>query len=202
MGALRLRQMKNALAILFTSQGIPMLLSGDEVARTQQGNNNTYCQDNELSWFDWSQVDENSELLRFTREMIAFRKRHRELRSTSHPTGQLRDTLGLPDISWHGERAWQPDWSAESRLLAVARCGTGDDDVVYAAMNSHWEAHDLELPALPGGRSWHLFADTGAEAPHDIRTPGAELELENAGKYLIGPRSVVILVGRTPDTEL
>ncbi|MFD6984562.1 glycogen debranching protein, partial [Streptomyces sp. NPDC059956] len=200
--ALRLRQMKNALAILFTSQGIPMLLSGDEVARTQQGNNNTYCQDNELSWFDWSQVDENSELLRFTREMIAFRKHHRELRSTSHPTGQLRDSLGLPDISWHGERAWQPDWSAESRLLAVARCGTGDDDVVYAAMNSHWEAHDLELPALPGGRSWHLFADTGAEAPYDIRTPGAELELENAGKYLIGPRSVVILVGRTPDAEL
>ncbi|KJY44104.1 glycogen debranching protein, partial [Streptomyces sp. NRRL S-444] len=199
---LRLRQMKNALAILFTSQGIPMLLAGDEVARTQQGNNNTYCQDNELSWFDWSQVDDNAELLRFTREMIAFRGHHRELRSTSHPTGQVRESLGLPDISWHGERAWQPDWSAESRLLAVARCGTGDDDVVYVAMNSHWEPHDLELPALPHGRSWHLFADTGAEAPHDIRTPGGEPELENAGKYLIGPRSVVILVGRTPDPEL
>lgn len=84
----------------------------------------------------------------------------------------------------------------------MARCGTGDDDVVYVAMNSHWEPHDLELPALPGGRSWHLFADTGAEAPYDIRTPGAELELENAGKYLIGPRSVVILVGRTSDAEL
>ncbi|MEU9005691.1 hypothetical protein [Streptomyces sp. NPDC048551] len=193
--------MKNALAILFTSQGIPMLLSGDEVARTQQGNNNTYCQDNELSWFDWDQVDDNAELLRFTRQMIAFRRHHRELRSTSHPTGRLRDSLGLPDISWHGERAWQPDWSQESRLLAVARCGAGDEDVVYVAMNSHWEAHDLELPALPGGRSWHLFADTGAEAPHDIRTPGTEQELDNAGKYLIGPRSVVILVGRANDPD-
>ncbi|MFJ9942560.1 glycogen debranching protein GlgX [Streptomyces erythrochromogenes] len=198
---LRTRQMKNALAILLTSQGIPMLLSGDEVGRTQQGNNNTYCQDNELSWFDWDQVDDNAELLRFTREMIAFRKRHRELRSTSHPTGRVRENLGLPDISWHGERAWQPDWSADSRLVAVARCGAGDDDVVYVAMNAHWESRDLELPALPGGRSWHLFADTGAEAPHDIRTPGTEPELDNAGKYLIGPRSVVILVGRTNDPD-
>ncbi|GGK63334.1 glycogen operon protein GlgX homolog [Sphaerisporangium melleum] len=194
--ALRMRQMKNAMAILLTSQGVPMILAGDEVGRTQQGNNNTYCQDNELSWMDWESVRTNAELLRFTRAMIAFRHAHPELRTTQHPTGMQVPTTGLPDISWHGERAWDADWSDESRLLAVMRSGTGDEDVVYVAMNAHWDAHDLQLPGLPGGRTWHLFADTGAAAPYDLHQPGAETPLENPGSYLIGPRSVVVLVGR------
>ena len=196
--ALRMRQMKNALAILLTSQGVPMLLAGDEIGRTQQGNNNTYCQDSELSWVDWELTETNAELLRFARAMIAFRGAHAELRSTRHPTGTEVHTTGLPDISWHGERAWEPDWSEESRLLAVMRSGSSDDDVVYIAMNAHWEAHDLSLPALPGGRTWHVFADTGAAAPHDLHPLGAEPALENPGSYLIGPRSVVALVGRVP----
>ncbi|MGW1892862.1 glycogen debranching protein GlgX [Streptomyces sp. NPDC002004] len=196
--ALRTRQMKNAMAILLTSQGVPMILAGDEFGRTQQGNNNTYCQDNELSWVNWELAQSNAELLRFTQGLIAFRGAHPELRATQHASGTQVPTTGLPDISWHGERAWEPDWSEESRLLAVMRSGTGDEDVVYVAMNSHWEAHDLQLPELPGGRSWHLFADSGAAAPDDLHPLGAEPELENPGSYLIGPRSVVVLVGREP----
>jgi isoamylase len=199
--ALRMRQMKNAMAILLTSQGVPMILAGDEFGRTQRGNNNTYCQDNELSWVDWELANTNAELLRFTRAMIAFRSAHPQLRTHRHTTGMPVPGTGLPDISWHGVTAWEPDWSPESRLLAVMRSGADEDDVVYIAMNAHWEGHDLQLPHLPDGRTWHLFADTGATAPDDLHPLGEEPELVNPGSYLIGPRSVVVLVGRTPSTE-
>ncbi|MGN5376596.1 glycogen debranching protein [Streptomyces lasalocidi] len=148
---LRTRQMKNLLTILLTSQGIPMILVGDEVGRTQLGNNNTYCQDNELSWFDWGLVEANAELLHFTRALIAFRHAHPVLRSSDHPTGTDRVGSGYPDISWHGVRAWAPDWADHGRVLAMMRCGrhakggSVADDHVYIAVNAHWEAHDLEL---------------------------------------------------------
>ncbi|MFC1408265.1 glycogen debranching protein GlgX [Streptacidiphilus sp. N1-12] len=196
--ALRLRQMKNALAILLTSQGVPMLLAGDEFARTQQGNNNTYCQDNELSWLDWSLEESNAELLEFTRGLIALRSAHLVLRATDHPDGTTPPGDELPDISWHGREIGQPDWSDDSRLLAVLRSGLGDSDCVYTAMNSHWEAADLALPQLPGGLVWHLAVDTSAPAPQDLYRPGLEPELENPYRYLVGPRSVVVLVGRPP----
>ncbi|MBF9070761.1 glycogen debranching protein GlgX [Streptacidiphilus sp. NEAU-YB345] len=200
---LRLRQMKNMLLILLTSQGVPMLLAGDEVGRTQQGNNNTYCQDNELSWFDWSLVETNAELLEFTRGLIAFRHAHPVLRSAEHPRGHLVPS-GFPDVSWHGTRAWEPDWAHHVRVLAMLRGGRGlkrgqvADDHVYVAVNAHWEAHDLELPSLPPGESWHLFTDTGATAPHGLHRPGAEPTLEHPGRYRLGPHSAVILVGRPP----
>ncbi|MEV7967117.1 glycogen debranching protein GlgX [Sphaerisporangium sp. NPDC088356] len=196
--ALRMRQMKNALAILLTSQGVPMLLAGDEVGRTQLGNNNTYCQDNELSWFDWDLVSSNAELLRFTSRLIAFRRAHSVLREPTHPLGVDFLGVGLPDVSWHGVRPWEPDWSPGSRLLVVMRCGrdaAGAKDHVYVAMNSHWEGHDLELPELSGGGAWRVFADTGARAPHDAHEPGSEPALEQPRRHHIGPRSVVILTG-------
>ncbi|MDG4858846.1 glycogen debranching protein GlgX [Streptomyces sp. T-3] len=202
---LRLRQMKNMLAILLTSQGVPMILAGDEVGRTQLGNNNTYCQDNELSWFDWGLAEgptANTELLEFARAMIAFRHAHPVLRGAEHPHGSDRVGSGLPEVSWHGVRAWQPDWSPHSRVLGMMRCGrhakggTVPDDHVYFAVNAHWEAHDLELPALPGGQVWHLFADTGAAGPpHPI---GAEPQLEHPGRYRLGAHGAVVLVARTP----
>ncbi|GGU54273.1 glycogen debranching protein GlgX [Streptomyces lavendofoliae] len=202
---LRMRQMKNLLAILLTSQGVPMILAGDEVGRTQLGNNNTYCQDNELSWFDWGLVEANAELLEFTRGLIAFRHAHPVLRNTEHPRGVDSMGSGYPDVSWHGVRAWHPDWADHCRVVALMRCGRHakggvPDDHVYVAVNAHWEPHDMELPQLPDGQAWHLFADTGALMPYGMHPLGREPLLEHPGRYHLGPHSAVILVGRAVST--
>jgi glycogen operon protein len=169
------------------------------VGRTQLGNNNTYCQDNELSWFDWGLVEAGAELLEFARGLIGFRHAHPVLRGTEHPRGVDSVGSGLPEVSWHGVRAWQPDWAEHSRVLGMLRCGghakggTAPDDDVYVAVNTHWEAHDLELPEGRPGHVWHLFADTAAGAPHPL---GEEPVLELPGRYRLDAHSVVILVGR------
>ncbi|HEX3512995.1 MAG TPA: glycogen debranching protein GlgX [Trebonia sp.] len=197
---LRMAQMKNALAILLTSQGIPMLLAGDEFGRTQQGNNNAYCQDNELSWLDWTLAEKNAELLRFTRALIAFRHAHPGLRSGEHARGTDYVGSGFPDLSWHGTQPWQPDWGPFSRVLAIMWCGrhakggTVRDQHIYLIMNPHWEEHEARLPELPAGSEWRLFADTGAAAPADICEPGRERPLIQPWSYLVRPRSTVILV--------
>jgi len=197
---LRMAQMKNALAILLTSQGVPMLLAGDEFGRTQRGNNNGYCQDNELSWLDWGLAEDNKELLRFTSALISFRKAHPTLRGGEHPKGTDYVGSGFPDVSWHGTTAWQPDWSPWSRVLGVMRCGrhaksgSERDQHVYVVMNSHWDDHEVQLPALPEGTQWHLFADTSATPPHDIHDLGQEPALIMPGRYLVRARSTVILV--------
>ena len=197
---LRMSQMKNALAILLTSQGIPMLLAGDEFGRTQQGNNNAYCQDNELSWLDWTLAEKNAELLRFTRTLIAFRHAHPRLRSGDHARGTDYVGSGFPDLSWHGTQPWQPDWAPFSRVLAIMWCGrhakggTVHDQHIYMIMNSHWEEHEARLPELPAGSEWRLFADTAAAAPADICEPGGERPLVQPWSYLVRPRSTVILV--------
>ncbi len=200
--ALRRRQMKNAMAMLMVSQGVPMLLMGDEVGRTQQGNNNTYCQDNELNWFDWKLVDTNADFLRFVQQCTAFRKAHPVLRKADHLRNQDYAGTGYADISWHGTRAWNADWSSQSRVLAFMLDGAhvhGDiprDDYIYVAMNMHWDMHGFELPQLPGGRQWYISANTSMPSPEDFWEPGNEPRLENQREFLVGPRSVVILVGR------
>ena len=200
--ALRQRQIKNALAMLLVSQGVPMILMGDEVARTQHGNNNAYNHDSELTWFDWGLVAANADLLRFTSHVVAFRHAHHVLRNRWHLSGQDKAGIGYPDISWHGTQAWQPDWSGASRILAFmlsganARGGTVEDNFIYVAMNMHWDSHWFELPQLPAGMQWHVSANTGAATPEDAWAPGQEPALENQSGLLAGERSVVILVGR------
>jgi isoamylase len=201
--ALRMRQMKNALLLLLTSQGVPMIYSGDEVARSQGGNNNAYCHDSPLSWFDWTLVERNAELLNFVRNCIAFRAAHPLLRAPLHPTGEDVTGAGYPDVSWHGVRAWQADWSADSRLLGVLRTGLdagGGSDFVYQVANAHWEGHDVELPALPEDLRWHLFADTWAgsepSAGAGAALVGFEQTVDNQRSIWVGPRSSVVLVGR------
>lgn len=200
--ALRRRQMKNAFALLMVSQGVPMILMGDEVGRTQHGNNNTYCHDNELNWFDWWQVEENNELLRFAQHIVAFRHAHPVLRGRDHLRFCDYVGSGLPDISWHGTQAWRPDWSGASRVLALLLCGkhakggaVADDDL-YVAINSHCDALEFELPALPAGRQWRLTANTSAPTPGDIFPHQQEPLLENQDRFLVGGRSITILVGR------
>ncbi|HXR72573.1 glycogen debranching protein GlgX [Actinocrinis sp.] len=200
--ALRRRQMRNALLVLLTAHGVPMLLAGDEVARTQHGNNNAYCHDSELSWFDWDLVEQETDLLRFVRRAVAFRRAHPALRRAGHPIGQANGTRGdlFPDMSWHGVEPWRPDWSHHNRLLAAMfydRLPDGGHDCVYLAVNTFWEPLDLRLPELkPPRLRWHRFADTAAAPPEDAFAPGTEPEIPDQGRLRVGPRSTVVLTAR------
>lgn len=200
--ALRRRQIKNALAMLMVSQGIPMILMGDEVGRTQQGNNNTYCQDNELNWLDWTLLESNADLFRFFKHMIAFRHAHPLLRNRWHFSNRDYVGSGYADITWHGTKAWSADWSDSSRTIAFMLCGkhahggAQRDNYLYVAMNVHWEAHWFELPGLPDGMQWHVAVNTGAPSPDDIWQPGQEPLLSDQAGLLVGDRSVVVLVGK------
>lgn len=199
---LRRRQIKNAAAMLMVSQGVPMILMGDEAARTQHGNNNAYNHDSELAWLDWDLVAQNMDLHRFFKYLIHFRHVHPALRNRWHLSGQDRVGSGYPDLSFHGPRPWQPDFSPESSRLALlldgpnTHGGATPDDSLYVAMNMHPDTAWFDLPALPAGRRWHIFANTAVESPQDIFWPGEEPPLEDPAGLLVGGRSVVILVGR------
>jgi len=199
--ALRRRQIKNAIAMLMISQGVPMLLMGDEVGRTQNGNNNTYCHDNELSWLDWHLQTKNPDILEFVKHCIAFRKSHPVLRNPNHFRNQDYMGSGYADITWHGTKAWNANWSEENQAIAFMLCGkhakggTVEDNYIYAALNMHWQTQWFELPALPQSLRWHVFANTGAILPSSY-LPGTEPMLDNQSGLLVGDRSVVILVGK------
>lgn len=200
--ALRRRQMRNAIAILMVSQGVPMLLMGDEMGRTQYGNNNAYCHDSELNWLDWSLLKINADLFRFVKTCLAFRNAHPVLRSREYFRNEDYMGSGYPDISWHGIKAWQPIWAEGWQALAFmlcgkhARSGTVKDDFVYVAMNMDWESHGFELPRLPVGMTWHVVANTAMSPPEDIWELGMEPVLSEQSWIMVGDRSVVILVGR------
>jgi glycogen operon protein len=198
--ALRQRQMKNAIAMLMVSQGVPMLLMGDEIGRSQRGNNNAYCHDNDLNWMNWDLVESNNALFQFVKHCIAFRKAHPVLRNYWH--FQNRDYVGsgYADITWHGTQAWNADWSESSRTLAFMLCGRHAkggkirDNFVYVAMNMHWDTHWFNLPGLPPDLTWHVSINTGAEIDH--MELGCEPELEYPHGLLVSDRSVVVLVGK------
>jgi isoamylase len=198
----RKKLIKNAIAILLLSRGIPMALSGDEMGNTQFGNNNAYCQDNEISWLNWNDIEKNREIFDFTKKMIAFRHAHPVLRGKTH--FQEKDYMGsgFPDISWHGQKAWFVDWSHGSKILAFLLCGkhakegTVEDNYIYVAMNMHWEMNVFELPRLPDGTSWYMAVNTDVAPPQDIWNVGEEKLCENQHEILSGPRSVMVLVGK------
>jgi isoamylase len=197
--ALRRRQARNFIAVLMLSRGVPMLRAGDEVLQTQRGNNNAYCQDNELSWFDWNRVDSQREMLRFTREMIAFRRRHASLTANRFYTGKIVPGRGIADIAWHGERLNQPPWAdAGAQVLAFTIAGSeGDEADIHAVLNMSGQALEAELPVI-AGRFWHLTVNTSAAAPEDIIEPSRQSPVAAAGAYRIAPHSVVILEARGP----
>ena len=198
---LRRRQIKNAAAALLTSQGIPMILMGDEMGRSQDGNNNTYCHDSEQNWLDWSLADKNADLLRFFQKSIAFRRAHPALRNRYHFKHSADGFSGYPDISFHSQRAWTVDWS-EGHSLAWLLSGSNasgadeKDDFIYVILNAYWEGRGFELPRLPEGLNWRVFANTSMPSPEDAFEPGEEPELAEQSWFLVGPRSVVVLVGR------
>ncbi len=200
--ALRMKQMKNLVTLLMVSQGTPMILAGDEMGKTQGGNNNAYCQDNEISWLDWRLLEKNKELFEYFRKIIALRLAHPVLRSRTHFQNTDYMGSGFADITWHGTQAWNADWSDSCRCLAFMLCGmhakggTVDDNTVYVAMNMHWEMHGFALPKLPKKMKWHVAANTDALAPQDIWEPGREPKLANQEEFLVGPRSVVVLIAK------
>jgi glycogen operon protein len=192
---LRQQQMKNFAVILLLSHGVPMILAGDEFARTQKGNNNAYCQDNEIAWVDWRLRKKNSEYFRFFQRLIAFRKIHRILRPDRFADDPIENGCR---IHWHGIRLHEPDWGYHSHTLAAHFFGPNErnqDDHIYLITNAHWEAHDFQLPVL-GRYHWHRFIDTSLAAPDDIARPNFEVELGNQMSYEVAPRSVVVLVGK------
>ena len=161
--ALRHRLMRNACAVLLCSRGTPMFLAGDEFANTQFGNNNPYCQDNEISWLDWTFLEKNRDLHAFFRYMIAYRRRHTVIRKALGASG-----TGFPDISFHREISWNEDYHHESRLAGVLFAGRdmdGREDIVYIAVNAHWEGAQLQPPELPMGMTWQLDVNTGCANP-------------------------------------
>jgi isoamylase len=199
--SLRLKLMKNSIALLMVSRGIPMIYMGDEIAHTKYGNNNTYCQDNELNWFNWSQLEENQDLFRFFQQCIAFRKVHPVLRSDKFPQHKDSVNSGFPDLSWHGVESWNPEWGTHSLTLAFLLCGQHAkpvDDDIYVGMNMHWEPHTFELPRLRKNDMWHRFVDSNCTSDQAIAEVGQEPLLKDQKTYLVGARSIIILVGRSP----
>ncbi len=168
---LRRRQVKNFAAILLLSDGVPMIVMGDEVRRTQLGNNNAYCQDGELTWFDWTLVDRQADVLRFFREMIAFRTRHPAVHRLAFLTGQMTER-GIADVAWHGCRLGEPGWSdPDSHVLAFTLAGTGDEPDLHVMLNM--DPADLEFD-VPGDRTWRRAIDTALDSPLDIAGPGEQ----------------------------
>jgi len=192
--ALRERQIKKFAAILLLSRGVPMLLGGDEARRTQQGNNNAYCQDNEVSWFDWKLAEQHQGLFRFFKYMIAFRRNHANLCGGSFFTGEP-NAQGQKDIDWHGCKLYSPGWNdPNSRVLAFTIWGLSQDDDIHVILNMEWQDLDFDVPPLTG-RSWLKVVDTGLSSPQDIVEP--EQASEVAGNVCrVTKHSAVVLVGR------
>lgn len=199
---LRQRLCKNAMLLLLTSQGVPMIYMGDECGRTQRGNNNAYCHDEDWNWLSWDLDPAQAAMLRFTKAMIAFRKANPALRQPEFLTGRDQVGSGYPDISWHGVMPWRPDWTPASRSLAFMLCGRhaassgGPPHFIYVALNSFYKPLGFTLPVLPRGMRWLRFADTGLPSPDDISEPGAEQPLTSSKPYPLREWSAAIFIGK------
>ncbi len=189
---MRLRKIKSYLIYLFVSQGVPMLLGGDEMRRTQGGNNNAYCQDNEISWFDWNLTQKNQGLVRFTKNLIAYRKAHEVFRRTNFFNDNY-DKNTMPEIAWYDINAKNPDWSKQKRFLAFKLNGHND---FYIATNTDIYDLTITLPALADGRQWHLVADTSLASPEDIAQCGSEEVLREQRRYVLLSGATVVLIGK------
>ena len=207
--ARRMCQIRNAFAMMLLAQGTPMLLAGDEFGNTQEGNNNPYCQDNEITWLDWRMTSAKTEILEYVKKLIAFRRKHPVL----HQGRELYmfDSLscGMPDVSIHGTQAWKADFSYYSRMLAVLLYGDyrkkddgTADDSLYIIFNMYWESKSFDLPNLPGEKEWYpaieTYGNTFSEVPVPVRRKKRRRKpsLESQKKTIVPPRSIVVFVGR------
>ncbi len=190
--ALRRRQVRNFATLLLVAHGVPMILAGDEFGRTQRGNNNAYCHDNELTWIDWDLCERNAHLLRFFGQLLRFRAQHPVLR----PRSFADEGDGFPPVSFHGFRLHEPDWSPESRSLALHFPGGARDTDILVMAHAAGETIPFQLPPLSDGRAWYRAVDTSLEPPCDIAEHGQEAPTEAHDQYVVRPRSVAVLIAR------
>ncbi|MGC9393534.1 MAG: glycogen debranching protein GlgX [Anaerolineae bacterium] len=190
--ALRLRQIKNFLTILFFSQGTPMVLMGDEVRRTQRGNNNAYSQDNEISWFDWRGLEQHAGVLRFVKNIIACTQSLALLREECF----LIENGGnkAPSITWHGVQLYAPDWASHSHSLAFELYQPDKHEHLHVMLNAYWEPLIFTLPAPRDSLHWRRIIDTNLPTPDDFCMPDAAPPVELV-EYCVAPRSAVVLMG-------
>jgi glycogen operon protein len=189
---LRNRQTKNLFTATALSVGVPMFLMGDEVRRTQKGNNNAFCQDNETSWFNWKLVDEHSDIFRFVKLLI----QRRMLRELEHERRRVSLSQFVSDanIVWHGVKLNQPDWSPCSHSLALSAELKNERLLVYFIFNAYWDALDFELPQLANGHEhWRRWIDTALNSPEDICEWNRALPVLSK-RYQAAPRSVIVLI--------
>ena len=193
---LRIRQMKNMFAILLMSRGVPMLLAGDEFANSQHGNNNAYCQDNEISWLDWSQLETHQDLHDFCRALITFRRNHPVLRYPFYEQG--KNPTGYPDLSFHNEKPWHLDFHKNNLVFAALYAESAkkyhlkNDCFIYLAVNAHWETHEYELPVIPKDKHWYCILNSDSSRKAAIKK----------GRITVGPRSIMLLSTREEDLSL
>jgi isoamylase len=186
--AVRVRQIKNFLVSIAISRGVPMLLGGDELRRSQRGNNNAYCQDNETSWVDWSRLSRNDETFRFVRGVLALRRAHRVLRR--------EEFYGDEDVLWFSPSRRSPDWANPAEKYLACFIRGRDEPDLYLMFNADRRRISFSLPAPAGGTSWRVAVDTALQPPRDICAPGEERALAAAFAYLVESRSSVVLVAR------
>ena len=192
---LRNRQMKNAWCMLLLSAGTPMILAGDEFCNSQLGNNNPYCLDNEISWLDWKGYKSgNSEMFRFVKDLIAFRKKHKILHMGQELSMTDSLSCGFPGISYHSSSAWYGELDGQNRKIGVMYCGkyADEDELIYIAYNMHWMEHTFALPALPGGYRWNVALDTS----EGILEEDKWRLLPDSSQVQVSSRTVIVLIGR------
>jgi glycogen operon protein len=190
--ALRLQQIKNMIALNLLSVGTPMLLMGDEIRRTQGGNNNAYCQDNEISWMDWGLRHINGDLFRFV--CLMTRLRLYFIDGFEHTSMNLEEFLKSAHVEWHGTELGKPDWGYDSHSVALTLHNPPMKQMRYIAINSYWECLDFQLPSPPpeSGGGWQRIIDTALPSPYDIADPG-DACLISSLRYAVKSRSLVML---------
>ena len=200
---IRERQLKNFFATLMVSQGTPMILGGDEMARTQRGNNNAYCQDNVISWYDWALLEKNKNLYRFVKKIIAFRRRHPGFMRPEFYTGKDGSYNAIPDISWFNEKGLTPDWDKIGCCLALRIDGSKadiladqDDNDFFIMFNAGLDPVVFTIEKTLSSKAWFRAVDTSLNSPEDILSPGSEKLLASQQKYTVKARSTVILLSK------
>jgi glycogen operon protein len=198
---LRRQMAKNYLCALLFAAGTPMVLGGDEFLRTQHGNNNAYCQDNEISWFDWRLLDSNADFLDFFRKAVSLTRRCTILQRRKFFLGQDLNANNVPDIAWYGKNLGKPDWDDPALRTLCYQLDGGEepsalgDYRLFLMVNADYRLERIQIPALPVGMRWRRVIDTSLSAGEDFCLPGYEIPLDPADAYLVNPRSIVVLLG-------